>query len=196
MYLEDGFVQRLTGALDGVLAPVFSSLDNLNAYVDPELAPEDFLQWLGGWVGVALDESWPLERRRSLVAAATDLYRVRGTARGLAAHLRLLTGAEVEIEETGGTAWSTAADPQPPGSPNFAMVVRLRSSQLSKADLPRLDALVAASKPAHVVHRVELVPPGDGQAGGEPPVVRKPSPQTSPVEQKRVEEGESEGPVG
>ena len=157
MYLEDSLVQRLTAALDEVLAPIFSSLDNLGAYLDPDLAPDDFLQWLGGWVGMALDESWPVERRRAVLAQAVDLYRVRGTVLGLEAHLRLLTGAEVEIQETGGTAWSTSADAEPPGSPHFALQVRVRAAGAAGLDAARLDALVTAAKPAHVVHRVELV---------------------------------------
>jgi phage tail-like protein len=208
MYLEDSFVQRLAGALDEVVAPVFSSLDNLPAYLDPDIAPEDFLQWLGTWVGMTLDESWPLERRRAVLAAATGLYRVRGTARGLAAHLRLLTGAEVDIVETGGTAWSTSADPEPPGSPNFAMVVRLIARDLGEADLPRLDALVAAAKPAHVLHRVEIVPPRGRPVATPPPEPERmvPSPpdvdpqalqppprQPSPVDgDEAAEEGEDD----
>ena len=157
MYLEDSLVQRMTGAFDEVLAPIFSSLDNLDAYVDPELAPEDFLLWLGDWVGLALDDSWPVERRREVLAAASGLYRVRGTARGLAAYLQILTGANVEIEETGGTAYSTGLDIEPPGSPNFAMVVRIKASDPSRLDMTRLEALVRTAKPAHVVHRIEVV---------------------------------------
>jgi phage tail-like protein len=157
MYLEDSLVQRMTGAFDDILAPIFSSLDNLEAYVDPDLAPEDFLLWLGDWVGLALDESWPVERRRAVVAAAAGLYRVRGTARGLAAYLQILTGASVEIEETGGTVYSTGSDVEPPGSPNFAMVVRFHMADSSSVDMTRLEALVRTAKPAHVVHRIEVV---------------------------------------
>jgi phage tail-like protein len=158
MYLEDSLVQRMTGAFDEVLAPIFSSLDNLEAYVDPELAPQDFLLWLGEWVGLSLDESWPVERRRAVLAAAAGLYRVRGTARGLAAYLEILLGTTVQIEETGGTAYSTGSDIEPPGSPNFAMVVRIQASDPSRLDMTRLEALVTASKPAHVVHRIEVIP--------------------------------------
>ena len=46
MYQEDEFAQRFTGALDTVLAPLVTALDNLDAYVDPALAPPDFLEWL------------------------------------------------------------------------------------------------------------------------------------------------------
>jgi phage tail-like protein len=158
MYLEDSLVQRMTTAFDEVLAPIFSSLDNLEAYVDPELAPEDFLLWLGDWVGLALDESWPVERRRAVLSAAAGLYRVRGTSRGLEAYLEILLGTTVEIEETGGTAYSTGSDIDPPGSPNFAMVVRIHTSDPSRLDMTRLEALVTTSKPAHVVHRIEVVP--------------------------------------
>ena len=158
LYLDDSFVQRLTGALDEVLAPVLSSLDNLDAYLDPDLAPEDFVQWLGGWVGLALDESLPSERRRAVLAEAVGLYRVRGTAGGLAAYLRLLTGAEVEIEETGGTSYDRGAYPAPPGAPGFSLLVRLRPPEGVELSAARMDALVAAAKPAHVVHRVEILP--------------------------------------
>jgi phage tail-like protein len=157
MYLEDGFVQGMLGALDEVLAPVLCSLDNLESYFDPDLAPGDFLEWLGGWVGLAMDESWPIERRRSLVTETAALYRTRGTAAGMAAHLRLLTGAEVEIEETGGTAYSTSANPQTPGQPGFQLLVRLRVPAGPVIDAARVDQLVAAAKPAHVVHHVAVV---------------------------------------
>src|SRR5437879_2123507 len=75
MYLEDSLVQRMTHAFDVVLAPIFSSLDNLDAYVDPELAPADFLLWLGDWVGLALDEAWPEERRRAVGDGAAGGWR-------------------------------------------------------------------------------------------------------------------------
>lgn len=159
IYLEDDLLQRLLGALDEVLAPVFASLDNLDAYFDPDLAPEDFLQWLGTWVGMTLDESLPLERRRAALGQAVELYRARGTAAGLAAHLRLLGAGEVEIAETGGTAYSTSADPPLPGRPGFQLLVRVRAPEGGVVDAGRVDALVAAAKPAHVVHHVEVVPP-------------------------------------
>ena len=65
LYQEDSFTQRLLAAMDQVLAPVLGSLDSLDAYLDPSLAPEDFLHWLAGWLGFALDESWPLERSKN-----------------------------------------------------------------------------------------------------------------------------------
>ena len=46
IYLEDSLTQRITAGLDEVLAPVLNVLDNLDAYLDPALAPSDFYEWL------------------------------------------------------------------------------------------------------------------------------------------------------
>jgi phage tail-like protein len=159
---EDVFATALTEGLDQVLAPIFAALDNLDAYLDPQLTPEDFLHWLAGWLAVELDESWPLPQRRDSVARATDLYRIRGTARGLIAYLETVTGGRVEIRETGGSAFSTRADAALPGSPGLEMVVRIEVDDTSPPALARLDALVDTVKPAHIKHRVEAYQRGSG----------------------------------
>ena len=115
VYYEDSLAQRLTASLDEVLAPVMSELDNLQAYLDPGVAPSDFVGWLAGWVGIALDETWPPDRQRALVGQAGELYRWRGTVRGLAALLALYVQAEPEITETGGAAWSPVPGGEVPG---------------------------------------------------------------------------------
>ena len=115
LYHEDAFVQSLTAGLDAVLAPIFSSLDNLESYLDPGLAPEDFVDWLAGWVGLVVDETWPLDRRRAFISRAHELYRIRGTAKGLAAHVELFSGGQVEIEEPGATSWSLTTGGAAPG---------------------------------------------------------------------------------
>ena len=157
LFQEDGFSQRFVAAFDEALAPIFATLDNLQWYFDPWIAPEDFLEWLGSWFGMSLDESWSVERRRSLVAKAFDFYRVRGTVSGLKSQVEALTDGTVELHETGGIAVSTTAGTSFPGSPNFAVLVRITVDDPAKVNVSRLDALVAAAKPAHVTHKVELV---------------------------------------
>jgi len=157
LYQEDEFSQRFISAFDEVLAPVMSTIDNFSAYLDPALTPEDFLDWLAGWVGVLLDETWPIERRRAFVAIASQLYRTRGTAAGLAAQVRLFTAGDVSIEESGGSAWSPTADAAAPGTADFSVTVKVTPPAKAKIDAARLNALVAAAKPAHVKHSVEVV---------------------------------------
>jgi len=155
LYHEDGFTQRWLSAMDDALAPVFLALKSIPAYLDPALTPDDFLDWLAGWVGVLLDENWPIERRRAFVAQAAELYRLRGTASGLAAHVRIFTGGDVEITESGGVWWSSKSGRGFPGQPGYHIEVRVSNTD-TPVDPKRLDALVATAKPAHVVHTVSV----------------------------------------
>jgi phage tail-like protein len=157
LFQEDAFTQRFISAFDDALAPVFATLDNLPAYLDPWLAPEDFLEWLGSWFGLTLDEAWSIDRRRAVLANAFELYRMRGTAKGLKAQVEIFTGGSAEIVDTGGVATATATGEAIPGSPNFAVLVRVAVDDPSTINASRLDALVAAAKPAHVTHKVEVV---------------------------------------
>jgi phage tail-like protein len=157
LFQDDDFTQRFVSAFDSALAPIFATLDNLPAYLDPWLAPEDFLDWLGSWFGIALDESWALERRRALVAKAFDFYRMRGTVSGLRAQIEVLTGGTVDINETGGVSISTTTGAALPGSPNFALLVRVAVEDPAAVNTSRLDRLVAAAKPAHVTHKIQVV---------------------------------------
>lgn len=170
LYQEDSFTQQFVRAFDDSLAPILCALDNLDSYFDPELTPEDFLAWLGGWVGVLMDEAWPLERRRSLVADAVGLYTLRGTVAGMTRHVELYTGGRVEIDDGGGVQASPAPLGPLPGRPGWHFTVRVVVEDPETIDARRVELLVAASKPAHLAHRIEIVraesapPAPDGQA--------------------------------
>jgi len=157
IYYEDSLAQRLTASLDEVLAPVMSELDNLQAYLDPGVAPSDFVEWLAGWVGIALDETWPPDRQRALVGQAGELYRWRGTVRGLAALLALYVQAEPEITETGGTAWSPVPGGEVPGDAVPHLKVLIRVPDPAAVDVTRIEAVIWGAKPAGVPHEIEVV---------------------------------------
>jgi phage tail-like protein len=163
---RESFGSRFLAAFDDVLAPVLATLDNLEAYLDPGTTPEDFLTWLGTWVAAPVDQAWGIDRRRDFVARAAELYRRRGTAAGLREHVAIHTGGTVEIIENGASTWSAKADGKLPGSPEPVVVVRVTVDDPSSIDAQRLDALVRASKPAHVVHRVEVIGTGSGGRPG------------------------------
>ncbi len=166
---EDAFTMRMTQAFDDLLAPILATLDNLPAYFDPALAPDDFVDWLAEWVAMDIDETWGPALRRSAVAGATDLHGRRGTAAGLADHVRLVTGGEVDLVETGGTVWSVDPGSPLPGSARAALLVRVRVADPGSVDSARLDRLVSAVKPAHVPHTIEITQlDDDGRTGGTP----------------------------
>jgi phage tail-like protein len=157
IFQEDPFAQQFCHGLDDVLAPIFATLDCLDAYVDPDLAPEDFLDWLGSWVGVMLIEDWPIERKRALIARSVSLFRLRGTVAGLREELELHTGGEVQIIETGGVVWSQTPGTELPGKPVPRVAVRVIVDDPATVKEAWVNDIVASSKPAHVVHQVEVV---------------------------------------
>lgn len=153
---EDALLMQFTAAADLLLAPAISSLDCLAAYVDPALAPPDFVVWLAGWVGAELDETWPVDLQRTVVARAVELHRGRGTLDGLRRQLTLIAGGDVEVTDNGGVTWSIEPvdDPGPQVPPRLTVIARSNSVGLAS-----LSAAVDAAKPAHVAHEVRIEPP-------------------------------------
>lgn len=162
---EDEFLQRFLGAFDAGFAPVVATLDSLHAYVDPHLAPEDFLDWLSGWVGVELDDDWTLEQRRAVVAAAAMVHRQAGTALGIRAALELALDADVEVTETGACAWAARPGGSIPGEPGHVVRVRVAVDDPEGVDVRRVESLLRSTKPAHVRHDFEVV--GRTSPGGD-----------------------------
>ncbi|HET7487972.1 MAG TPA: phage tail protein [Acidimicrobiales bacterium] len=157
LYQDDDVALAFVDGLDEVLAPVLVTCDSVEAYVDPHLAPLDFVEWLAGWVGIELDETWPDERKRNLVARAADLFAWQGTVRGMADLVEVYVGVRPEIEDSGGVTWSPSPQGDLPGTPAMEMTVRVRVDDPASVDARRLERLVARAKPAEVVHRVEVV---------------------------------------
>ncbi|BCJ63900.1 phage tail protein I [Polymorphospora rubra] len=154
---EDDLLVRWTGGLDDVVAPVVSTLDCLDAYLDPWLTPSDFLPWLAGWVGAYLDENWPLDRQRAMVAGAAAAHRLRGTVAGLRMVLEYATGGEVEIEDSTEVSWSTRPEPAPGPLPPARLHVRVRVAEPGRVAVPALERLTRAVVPAHMTTTLEVL---------------------------------------
>lgn len=123
----DDFVLRMLDGLDEVLAPVLVTLDSLEAYFDPMVAPEDFLAWLATWVGVPLDRDLEEHDQRRLLAAAAELHGVRGTVHGLWRLVGLVApDCSLEVEDGGWVDWSlTPGDPLPDAEGSDSLRVSL-----------------------------------------------------------------------
>ena len=67
--------------------------------LDPLVAPDSYLPWLAGWVGLALHPDLDAARRRMLIQHASALYRRRGTKAGIEELLRIVTGNSVVVAE-------------------------------------------------------------------------------------------------
>lgn len=157
LYQAHSFTERWCGALDDVLSPVISTLDNLPAYLDVATTPDDLLPWLSYWIGMPVDANLTPTRQREVLHSASRLHGWQGTRRGVELAVEAVVGHRTVVQETGGSTWSADPDAALPGSGQQAMVVQVIVPPGTSLDERRLDALVTSLKPAHVVHRVEVL---------------------------------------
>jgi len=125
---DDPLFLGLCAAFDDLLGPVVTALDCFAAYLDPWLAPDDFVAWLATLVGAGDDAPGaqaepaqpgePGARQRARVAGAVRGYRARGTAAGLRDAVAAAAGVpadQVSVAESGAVTWSaTSGTAQPP----------------------------------------------------------------------------------
>jgi phage tail-like protein len=159
LYADGDFAGRFVAAFDDVLAPVFATLDCLEAYLDPRLAPPDFLDLLGWWTAAGVQHAQPasLPARRAIVANAVPAHLARGTVRGLEQSLRRMFGVAAEITDNGGAAWSPTPAGPLPGTPEPYLRVRIRAAGPDPLPVRRIAAFIEAERPAHVPVRVEVI---------------------------------------
>ena len=93
------FLERYLSLMDNAWDRLGETIDHIDGYFDPNATPLDFLTWLASWLGLALEQSWPEDRRRKLVEQAHRLYALRGTPAGLRLHVAIYTGVEPQIME-------------------------------------------------------------------------------------------------
>lgn len=142
IYQADPFLGRFLVAFEGVLAPIEQIVDNLDIYLIPQSTPAFFLDQLAGWLGLTLDEKWPLAKRRAVVAEAAELYRRRGTRWGLARYLEIYTGITPEISE--------------PDDRPYHFHVLLRVPPGQSVDRGTVERIIQANKPAHTTYSLEI----------------------------------------
>ncbi|MCX5747995.1 MAG: phage tail protein [Proteobacteria bacterium] len=92
-------VRDICFLFEHMFGSVERNLDEGWRFYDPHVAPKEFLDWLAHWTAFTVDLEWPEEQKRSLIKRAVDLYRIRGTKRGLMLFLKLFTGHEPEVLE-------------------------------------------------------------------------------------------------
>ncbi len=101
IYSQDDFWGRFLHIFEEIWEPIEQRIEGIENYIDPKLTPESFLPWLASWMGIELSPQKPLSEQRKLIRDLIDLTSWRGTRRGLREHIKLATGFEVQISESG-----------------------------------------------------------------------------------------------
>lgn len=162
LYRDDEFMGQFLLIFESIMEPLENTVADLAQYLDPMVTPESLLEWLAYWVDIALDTTLPLRRRRELVKAAAELYRWRGTRRGLTEHLRIYTGNVPEISEhvegmrlDQGTKLGSNTQLGGSGAGDH-FTVSLELDSADGIDMDSVRAIIDAQKPAHTVYTLQV----------------------------------------
>ena len=149
-YRDIDFIGRFLKVFEQTFEPTVNTLDTLWAYLDPLTAPQSLLPFLAHWVGWDFDAPFTSDRQRFLIRHALQIYRWRGTRRGLRFYLHLATGLPLD-EHLGEAEKHIGIDE------NFSQGFVLGVAKLGE------DAILGGSRPYHftVCLRPEADHPSD-----------------------------------
>lgn len=105
VYREDpraeDFTERFLSLFDASIEDLDALIARFPALLDGAGVDERVLPWLGSLLDVAFEPSWPVARRRAILAAIPRLYPLRGTVEGLKLAIQLVFDAQPAIQEIG-----------------------------------------------------------------------------------------------
>lgn len=90
------FLGRLLANFEGVLTPLEDKIAHSWLLTDPHHTPAAALDWLGAWIGVGFAPWYPDRQRRRHLQQAPELFRRRGTLKGLRLALDIATNDGVQ----------------------------------------------------------------------------------------------------
>lgn len=151
IYQGSEFLGRFLLIFEHIFSPIARTAGSTWTYVDVNHTPDEFLPWLGSWVGLVLDARVPPENRREIIRQAPELYRWRGTRRGLRHFLHLFTGIEPEIIEP------ALGDIASNRNLAYRFTVRFRVPRGQELSRVFVEQLVDAEKPAFAACTIEIV---------------------------------------
>ena len=173
LYREVDFIGRFLKIFEQAFEPAVQSLDVLWAYLDPLTAPKALLPFLAHWVAWPIDPRWTHQKQRRLIRQAMEIYRWRGTRRGLRLYLHLYTdlpldeeipqeaGKHIGIEEVFGDGFvmSTTRIGQDSiigGGRPFHFIVTLRPDSGVQVDEGLVRHIIEQEKPAFCTYELYI----------------------------------------
>lgn len=159
MLSDDPMIVAFLEALDEVWAPVISTLDCFDSYLDPRLAPADMVAYLGTWILAMTDDARDEAQLRHDVATAYQTVEWCGTAKGLRERLVPREAEGLEIRDPGGIHTSTVpTDPLQWADPEerTVTIIAIDPHVVGSRGEGRLRHMVRDLVPAHIPIAVEL----------------------------------------
>lgn len=161
---ESPFFERYLLGFEDFIRPLQRTLDRLDALFGPYTTPSEFLLWLGTWVCLPLDENWSEMQRRRLIKEAVELWRWRGTKRGLSRYIEIYAGVKPEINDVpvqgmrlGPDTKMGKPDTKLGDVPAHTFVVSIAAPDPSKINEQIVHDIIAWEKPAHTAYSLRIL---------------------------------------
>ena len=94
------FLERFLSMFETIFSGLEATIERIPEVFDPDLTPSAFLDWLAQWLDLGIEEDWPSDVKRRLIQRAADLYQSKGTPRGLADFIEVVTNTRPIIRES------------------------------------------------------------------------------------------------
>lgn len=161
---ESPFFERYLLGFEDAIRPLQRTLDRLDSLFSPYSTPPEFLLWLGAWVCLPLDENWSEMQRRRLIKEAVELWRWRGTKRGLSRYIEIYTGVKPEIDDVpvrgmrlGPETKMGSGETKLGDVPAHTFVVSVVSPDPTKINEQIVHDIIAWEKPAHTAYSLRIL---------------------------------------
>jgi len=176
LYREVDLIGRFIKIFEQTVEPVIQSFNVMWANLDPLTSPQALLPFLAHWVAWPVNPSWDLPQQRRLIRRAVELYRWRGTRKGLRIYLHLYTGLpldehvpqeadkHISITEPFGQGFVLGAaklgeETVLGGGQPYHFVVRLRSDRSNTIDENLMRRIIEQEKPAFSTYELLIESP-------------------------------------
>jgi len=164
LYRDDDLAGRFLHIFEDIFRSIEVMIDNIHWYFDPDSTPEEFVPWLSSWLGLVLDERWPEYKRRQLAGAVGDLYKWRGTRKGLSEYLRIYTGVTPKIIEHARAEGMRLGGESKLGTPmqiggkgaEFSFTVEIKLPHKNDIDIEVIKNIIESEKPAHTAYFLRM----------------------------------------
>ena len=165
------YVRDLLWVIQHLFGSIETMLDSIHLYFDSYETPEQFLPWLAAWSAMLLEPDWPVGKKRRLIKKAMELYRLRGTVRGLKLFISLFTGFEPHLAENEwpfngfriGISSTVGIDtvilPPVDKAHSFVVVMPHKFKDVTSQSIIRLHEIIEMEKPSHSTYMLKFEDP-------------------------------------
>lgn len=175
LYREVDFIGRFMKIFEEAYQPVIDSFNVMWANLDPLTAPRALLPFLAHWVAWPVDSIWNLHTSRRLIRRAVEIYRWRGTRKGLRLYLHLYTNLpldehlpneaekHISITEPFGQSFvlrqAQLGEAVLGGGQSYHFVVRLRPDRPNSINEQLIRRIIDQEKPAFCTYELFIENP-------------------------------------